>query len=217
MNKREAIRAMCDGKKVRRESWKDGEFLQMDENGQIFDEDGFADDINEHDDDNDWQIYEEPKPKVTYDEAVAAKEQNPMTQQFNTITDALKWCIDNPGQRCRDEDGREIWFQLLHEGLSLFQTNINFLGQASRCENALTPEEMAWLDLSTLRPVEVEPEKPTLGNLTALEHWDKITITYPDGPEDHYRAQNGTWAYHYPQLKLALELGWPVEFGRNEK
>lgn len=73
MNKREAIRAMCDGKKVRRELWKDGEFLQMDENGQIFDEDGFADDINEHDDDNDWQIYEEPKPKVTYEEAVAAR------------------------------------------------------------------------------------------------------------------------------------------------
>lgn len=73
MNKREAIRAMCDGKKVRREFWHDAGFLKMDEDGGIVDEDGFADDINEHNDDDDWQIYEEPKPKVTYEDAVAAK------------------------------------------------------------------------------------------------------------------------------------------------
>lgn len=73
MNKREAIRAMCDGKKVCREVWDDGGFLQMDENGQVIHEDGFADDINDYYDADDWQIYEEPKPKVTYEDAVAAK------------------------------------------------------------------------------------------------------------------------------------------------
>lgn len=151
-------------------------------------------------------------PNIVFD----YKEQNPMTtQQFNTINDALKWCIDHPGQRCRDGKGREIWFQLLHEGLSLFQTNIDFSGQVSRCENALTFEEMAWLDLSTLRPVSVEPEKPTLGNLAALENWDWIKVTLPNGRTHENTSYGGGWVSGYIWLYIALSAGWPVEFGRD--
>lgn len=144
------------------------------------------------------------------------KEQNPMTQQFNTFKDAFHWCIDHPGQRCRDEQGREIWFQNQYEEIAIFQTNIDFSGGASTCQNALTPEELAWLDLATLRPVEAEPEKPTLANLAALENWDWYKVIFPNGLADlNYKDDDG-WRADYYFLQTALSAGWPVEFGRSE-
>lgn len=73
MNKKEAIRAMCDGKKVYRETWGRKQFLEMGENGRIFDEDGRKQDINDFEVVNDWEIYEEPKPSATYDEVIKAQ------------------------------------------------------------------------------------------------------------------------------------------------
>jgi hypothetical protein len=141
-----------------------------------------------------------------------------MTQQFSAISDALKWCIDHPNQRLRDRNGREIWADRRFEGLYLIQTNIDLFGVArEKLGDDLLLEHLQYFDLSTLRPAEADPEKPTLENLAALENWDKMLIHYPDGPRDHYKEQNGTWAYHYPQLKVALETGWPVEFERDEK
>lgn len=106
MNKREAIRAMCDGKKVCRNAWGVGEFLSMAENGQIFDENNAEQAFNDYYDSDDWQIYEEPKPKVTYDEAVAARVVNiywpnhirPVTyhREYTQFGCAEKiWCVQN--------------------------------------------------------------------------------------------------------------------------
>lgn len=147
-----------------------------------------------------------------------------MTQQFFDHTkDCLKWCIDHPGQRCRDGQGREIWFVFEHENYPNLQfcTNVDASGNPLQTWFNLFPNDLKHFDLATLHPVEpepvsIEPPKPTLGNLAALENWDWMTIHYPDKPIEHFKAQNGTWAYHYPQLKLALELGWPVDFGRCE-
>ena len=64
MNKKEAIKAMLDGKKVRRRYWPEDKYLVMNERGVIVDEDNSNEDINLAAF-YVWEIYEEPKKKVT--------------------------------------------------------------------------------------------------------------------------------------------------------
>ena len=62
MNTKSAIQAMLDGKKVRRPSWKESDYFMFD--GECFiteDATVVMADFNG----NDWEIYEEPKPKQT--------------------------------------------------------------------------------------------------------------------------------------------------------
>ena len=62
MNTKEAIQAMLNGKKVRRPSWVEGDYFMFD--GECFiteDATVVMADFNG----NDWEIYEEPKPKQT--------------------------------------------------------------------------------------------------------------------------------------------------------
>ena len=62
MTTKEAIQAMLDGKKVRRPSWVEGDYFMFD--GECFiaeDATVVMADFNG----NDWEIYEEPKPKQT--------------------------------------------------------------------------------------------------------------------------------------------------------
>jgi hypothetical protein len=58
MNKREAIKAMCDGKKVRQSHWGN-EYIQIDEYDNIVDELGNLFDLNKNDNINNWEIYNE--------------------------------------------------------------------------------------------------------------------------------------------------------------
>ena len=58
MNKREAIRAMCDGKKVTKSHWPKDEYLVMTNTNDIKDIDGYGVDMNEYDDIG-WEIYNE--------------------------------------------------------------------------------------------------------------------------------------------------------------
>ena len=62
MNTKSAIQAMLDGKKVRRPSWVEDDYFMFD--GECFiaeDTTVVMADFNG----NDWEIYEEPKPKQT--------------------------------------------------------------------------------------------------------------------------------------------------------
>ena len=62
MNTKSAIQAMLNGKKVRRPSWVEGDYFMFD--GECFiaeDATVVMADFNG----NDWEIYEEPKPKQT--------------------------------------------------------------------------------------------------------------------------------------------------------
>jgi hypothetical protein len=72
MNKIEAMRALCDGKKVRQAEWAKGDFVTMNIVGRVTNNNGGSIDINKYSA-YDWEIYEEPKPKVTYDDAMAAR------------------------------------------------------------------------------------------------------------------------------------------------
>ena len=62
MNTKEAIQAMLDGKKVYRDVWREGDYFLfdgirfLDDKGTIVMADFIGDD---------WEIYEEPKPKQT--------------------------------------------------------------------------------------------------------------------------------------------------------
>ena len=133
-----------------------------------------------------------------------------MTQQFDTINDALKWCIDHPDQRLRDKDGREIWCVLDLENNASIRIAIG--------GSNMFPSELKGLDLPTLRPLEAEPEKPTLENLAALENWDWFKVTLPNSSGLlKNKARNEVWTHDYLTLQTALSAGWPVEFGRYEK
>ena len=60
MNTKSAIQAMLNGKKVRRHSWVEGDYFMFD--GECFiteDATVVMADFNG----NDWEIYEEPRPK----------------------------------------------------------------------------------------------------------------------------------------------------------
>lgn len=62
MTTKEAIQAMLDGKKVRKPSWVEGDYFMFD--GECF----IAEDttiVMADFNGNDWEIYEEPKPKQT--------------------------------------------------------------------------------------------------------------------------------------------------------
>ena len=62
MNTKSAIQAMLNGKKVRKSSWVEGDYFMFD--GECFiteDATVVMADFNG----NDWEIYEEPKPKQT--------------------------------------------------------------------------------------------------------------------------------------------------------
>ena len=62
MNTREAIQAMLDGKKVRRKIWYKGAYTYITQFGVI------RDDVHANvrvEAAEDWEIYEEPKPKQT--------------------------------------------------------------------------------------------------------------------------------------------------------
>lgn len=134
-----------------------------------------------------------------------------MTQQFNTITDALKWCIDHPDQSCRDGQGRALWFSDLR-----FYTNMGSEGKIVRYDEfALYPSDLHYFDLATLCPVEPEPTKPTLNNLAALENWDWVVITLPGGSNQYIYKLSRWTAINYSEVKTALSAGWPVEFGRD--
>lgn len=142
-----------------------------------------------------------------------------MTQQiFKTPHECLKWCLDHPGQRCRDGEGREVWCDIDYESdVSIrFSTNIDSDGGKPNFEEEfnLFPSDLEHFDLTTLRPV--EPEKPTLENLAALENWDWMIIKLPGGSTSHIRRRSGWVAICYSQLQTALSAGWPVEFGRIE-
>lgn len=73
MNKIEAMRALCDGKKVRQVDWPQGYFVAMTTLGWITNNNGGSTNLNQYFF-SDWELYEEPKPKATYDDAVAARE-----------------------------------------------------------------------------------------------------------------------------------------------
>lgn len=146
------------------------------------------------------------------------KEQTPMTQQFNTINDALKWCIDHPGQRCRDAAGREVWFNMKERSREKLVFNCNLMYGETRGDDNLPVlyTDLNHFDLTTLRPVEVEPEKPTLNNLAALENWDWFKVTLPNGATDKFMKGFRWIGGGYAALYTALSAGWPVEFGRDE-
>lgn len=65
MNKREAIQAMLDGKKVRRIFWPRGQFICFDEFYHTLNSKNIKVSINSWEFD-DWEIYQEPKKKVKY-------------------------------------------------------------------------------------------------------------------------------------------------------
>lgn len=147
------------------------------------------------------------------------KEQNPMSEQFfKDPNECLKWCIDHPGQRCRDGAGREVWFHEDEENDDELGFQCNILSAKSQSNECypLFYSDLKHFDLTTLRPVEAEPEKPTLENLAALENWDWMEISYPGGAERFFRVTWGKWKWHYSDLRTALSAGWPVKFGRNE-
>lgn len=139
-----------------------------------------------------------------------------MTQEFNTINDALKWCIDHPGQRCRDGEGREIWFQNQYDSTAIFRTNTDGNGAIDSSDSGVCASDLHYFDIPTLRPVEAEPEKPTLNNLVALENWDWYRVIFPNGLADlNYKDDDG-WRADYYFLQTALSAGWSVEFGRDK-
>lgn len=134
-----------------------------------------------------------------------------MTQQFNTITDALKWCLDHPGQKLVDKDGRKVWNNI---DTLMFITNVLENGAiVSEGVFNMFPSDFPKFDLPTLSPQ--EPEKPTLNNLAALENWDWFRVTLPNGVVDPWVKKYG-WLGGYSGLYTALSAGWPVEFGRDE-
>lgn len=149
------------------------------------------------------------------------------TQQFfNTIIDCLKWCADHPDQRCRDGQGREIWVEDRPDELSSqigFLTNLNDEKKPTTLwwhQHPLNESNMGLFDLATLRPVSIEPQKPTLDNLAALENWDWFNVKMPNGDKYQYTRQQEDravrWTEEYFKLQTALSAGWPVEFGRDE-
>jgi hypothetical protein len=147
---------------------------------------------------------------------------NQMTQKFSTINDALKWCIDHPDQRLRDKDGREIWFEdpQYYDSNVVFWTNERHIDDEPTEGRFMLERSIIYerLHLPTLRPVEAEPEKPTLENLAALENWDWFNVTMPDGSCDkNFKHKIYDWTHGFYFLWVALSAGWPVEFGRDEK
>lgn len=64
MNKREAIRLIMDGKKIRKNAWDKGQYIYISDFDIIKDENDERYNINNSTGVN-WEIYEEPKKKVT--------------------------------------------------------------------------------------------------------------------------------------------------------
>jgi len=63
MNKLEAIKAMLEGKKVRRKVWFEGEYIYLDKYGNIVNNEGNIEEISGYDFDG-WEIYKPKKEKV---------------------------------------------------------------------------------------------------------------------------------------------------------
>lgn len=70
MNGRDALKALADGKKVRRHDWKPGAYLRIDQFAQMSYSGGtsFHNGTYHRWDDNDWELVEEP---ATDEELVA--------------------------------------------------------------------------------------------------------------------------------------------------
>ena len=62
MNTKEAIQAMLDGKRIRGKDWRSGLFISF-EGNTVVDADGIYFDSLTVNLAEDWEIYEEPKPK----------------------------------------------------------------------------------------------------------------------------------------------------------
>ena len=62
MNTKQAIQAMLDGKKVKKSSWGEQEYILLSSDGYVIDNYGSTYSIQNA---NDWEIYEEPKPVQT--------------------------------------------------------------------------------------------------------------------------------------------------------
>ena len=64
MNKKEAIRAMLDGKGIRLKEWNSGCYVYYDDTTNTFrNSTDNRYNINVLSDTDDWEVYEEPKPK----------------------------------------------------------------------------------------------------------------------------------------------------------
>jgi hypothetical protein len=62
MNTKSAIQAMLDGKKVRLPHWDSYDYIMFSDTGELINEKGNLNHIGNSDE---WEIYEEPKPKQT--------------------------------------------------------------------------------------------------------------------------------------------------------
>ena len=65
MNKREAIQAMLEGKKIRQNHWSKDYYISMNDCGTIYNSASTMKDLNGMWRDG-WEVYEEPKPKTKY-------------------------------------------------------------------------------------------------------------------------------------------------------
>ena len=63
MNKIEALKAMLEGKKVRRKVWYEGEYIYLDKYGNLVNDEGNIEEISGYDFDG-WEIYKPKKEKV---------------------------------------------------------------------------------------------------------------------------------------------------------
>lgn len=76
MNYEETLKAMAQGKKVRRMSWNDGSYICFNSAGDIVDENGWLFLLLEIAKSGDWEIYEEPQkePEMTAGHAIEVLE-----------------------------------------------------------------------------------------------------------------------------------------------
>ena len=131
--------------------------------------------------------------------------------KFDTITDALKWCIDHPNQKLTDKDGREIWFSgNLDDGSFVrFITNV-YNGNAEQgSKNILFKDDCKFFDLPTLSPQKTKAPLPKTIKTQDIEDILKRVQELEKRFEEAKR-----WPVISPFVGvpvLGSSAGWPVE------